>query len=85
MILYTALLASIITALLASIIVLHGDDDDDEDELFLRMVDRSKAFIFISRRDHCQRFLPYQIFQMPRAAFERAQNSFQALSNKAAQ
>ena len=54
MILYTALLASIITALLASIIVLHGDDDDDEDELFLRMVDRSKAFIFISRRDHCQ-------------------------------
>ena len=85
MILYTALLASIITALLASIIVLHGDDDDDEDELFLRMVDRSKAFIFISRRDHCQRFLPYQIFQMPRAAFERAQNSFQALPNKAAQ
>ena len=85
MILYTALLASIITALLASIIVLHGDDDDDEDELFLRMVDRSKAFIFISRWDHCQRFLPYQIFQMPRAAFERAQNSFQALSNKAAQ
>ena len=65
------------TALLASIIVLYDADDvydDDEDELFLRMVDRTKAFSLISSRDHCQRFLPSQIFQMLRAAFEPAQN-----------
>ena len=41
---------------------------------FCGMVDRQKAFILISSRDHCQRFSPLQISDTPRAGFEPAQN-----------
>ena len=41
---------------------------------FCGIVDRRKAFIFISSRDHCQRSSPSQISDTPRAGFEPAQN-----------
>ena len=41
---------------------------------FCRMVDRRKAFSLISSRDHCQRYSPSRISDMPRAGFEPAQN-----------
>ena len=40
---------------------------------FCGMVDRRKAFSFISSRDHCQRSSPSQISDTPRAGFEPAQ------------
>ena len=50
------------------------DDADEDDELFCGMVDRRKAFSFISSRDHCQRSSPSRISDTPRAGFEPAQN-----------
>ena len=41
---------------------------------FSKMIARRKVFNFISKRDHCQRFSPSQIFDTPRAVFESAQN-----------
>ena len=41
---------------------------------FCGMVDRWKAFSFISSRDHCQRSSPSWISDMPWAGFEPAQN-----------
>ena len=41
---------------------------------FCGTVDQQKAFSLISSREHCQRFLPSQIFDTPRAGFELAQN-----------
>ena len=41
---------------------------------FCGMVDQQKAFSLISSRDHCQRFSPLRISDMPRAGFEPAQN-----------
>ena len=41
---------------------------------FCGVVDRRKAFSFISSRDHCQRFSPLQISNMLPAGFEPAQN-----------
>ena len=41
---------------------------------FCGMVDRRKAFSFISSRDHCQRSSPSQISDTPRAGFEPAQD-----------
>ena len=38
------------------------------------MVDRRKAFSFISSRDHCQRSSPSRVSNMPRAGFEPVQN-----------
>ena len=32
------------------------DDDDDDDELCCGIVDRRKAFVFMTSRNHCQRF-----------------------------
>ena len=41
---------------------------------FCEMVNRPKAFSLVSNRGHCQRFLPLQISNTPRAGFEPAQN-----------
>ena len=49
-------------------------DDDDDDELFCGIVDRRKAFSRISSWGYCQRSLPSQISDTPRAGFEHAQN-----------
>ena len=50
------------------------DDDDDDDELCCGIVDRRKAFVFMTSRNHCQRFWPLQISDTARAGFEPAQN-----------
>ena len=41
---------------------------------FYGMVDRRKAFRFISSRDHCQRSSSFRISDTPQAGFEPAQN-----------
>ena len=41
---------------------------------FCGVVDRRKAFSFISSRDHCQRSSPSRISDTPRAGFEPAQS-----------
>ena len=41
---------------------------------FCDMLDRRKAFILISSRDHCQRSTPTRISDTPRAGFEPTQN-----------
>ena len=41
---------------------------------FCGMVNRRKAVNFVFRQDHCQRFSPSRIFDMPRAGFEPAKN-----------
>ena len=41
---------------------------------FCGMVDRQKAFSFISSRNHCQRYSPPRISDTSRAGFEPAQN-----------
>ena len=41
---------------------------------FSGMVDRQKACSLISSWDHCQRFSPLQISDMPQAVFEPVQN-----------
>ena len=46
---------------------------------FSGMVDRPKAFSFISSRDYIQRSSPSQISDTPRAGFEPAQNLSSAL------
>ena len=50
------------------------DDDNDDDDDFCGMVDRRKVLSLISSRDHCQRSLPSQISNPPRAGFKPAQN-----------
>ena len=40
---------------------------------FCGMVDQRKAFSLISTQDHCQRFSPSQISNMPQAEFEPVQ------------
>ena len=50
------------------------DDDNDDDELFCGIVDRRKAFSHISSWGYCQRSLPSQISDTPRAGFEHGQN-----------
>ena len=50
------------------------DDDEDDDELFSCMVDRRKAFNFISSQGHCQRSSPLRISNMLQAGFEPAQD-----------
>ena len=50
------------------------DDDDDDDEFFCGMVDRRKAFSFISSWNHCQRSPPSRIADTPQAEFKPAQN-----------
>ena len=46
----------------------------DNDELFLCMVDKGKAFSLVSIGDHCQRSSPLRISDMLRVGFEPAQN-----------
>ena len=46
---------------------------------FCKMVDQLKAFSLISSKDHCQRFLPSQISDMPQAGVEPAQNQSSGL------
>ena len=41
---------------------------------FCGMIDRRKAFSFISIRNHCQRYSPLRISDMLRAGFEPVQN-----------
>ena len=41
---------------------------------FCGMVDQWKVLSLISSQDHCQRFSPLQISEMPQAGFEPAQN-----------
>ena len=43
---------------------------------FCGMVDRRKAFILITIRDHCQRSSPSRIFDTLRARFEPARNGY---------
>ena len=50
------------------------DEDPDDDEFFCCMVDRQKAFSFISSRDHCQRSSPSRISNTLRVGFEPAQS-----------
>ena len=48
--------------------------DDDDDECFCGMVDRRKAFCFISSQDHCQRSSPLRISDTSQARFECPEN-----------
>ena len=41
---------------------------------FCRMVEQKKVLSLISSRDHCQRFSPSQILDMPQAGFEPVRN-----------
>ena len=47
---------------------------DEFDELFSGMVDRLKALILISSRDHCRRFSPSHIFDTSPTGFEPTLN-----------
>ena len=46
----------------------------DERNCFCRIVDWEGELSLISSRDHCQRFSPSQISDMPRTGFDSAQN-----------
>ena len=51
-----------------------GTTTADELNCFCRMLGRRGVLSLISSRDHCQRFSPSQIPDMPRAEFEPAQS-----------
>ena len=54
--------------------VTQGGMYGDNDELFLCMVDKRKAFSLVSIGDHCQRSSPSRISDTLRVGFEPAQN-----------